>query len=92
MSVEENKKVARTYHEFNLDDIEVILTPGFTGHHPDGSTWDRDSRKHFWSNLEHRGGRGRHPRTDRRRRVGRHAIHPVRYVPGQTSREGDDAA
>ena len=49
MSVEENKRVARKYHDLNPDDIETILTPNFTGYHPDGSTWNRDSHKQFWS-------------------------------------------
>jgi predicted ester cyclase len=52
MSVEENRKVACTYHNLNPDDVEQILTPNFIGHHPDGSTWSRDSHKQFWSREE----------------------------------------
>lgn len=53
MSEKENKNVARMYHDLNPDDVERILTPDFVGHHPDGSTWNRDSHKRFWT--EHRG-------------------------------------
>jgi ketosteroid isomerase-like protein len=48
MSVEENKRIARLYHDLDTDDIDDILTPDFVGYHPDGSTWDRDTHKKFW--------------------------------------------
>jgi hypothetical protein len=48
MSVEENKKVAHMYHDLNPDEVEVILTPDFIGHGPDGHTWNRDSHIQTW--------------------------------------------
>ncbi len=50
MSVEENKKVARRYHDLNPDDVETILTPDFIGRHPTGFTWNRHSHKEFLTN------------------------------------------
>lgn len=52
MSLEENKEVARMYHDLNPDDMDKILTPGFVGHHQDGSTWNLESHKRFWSQQE----------------------------------------
>jgi len=49
MSVEENKKVARMYHDLNPDDVEKILTPDFIGRHPTGFTWNRDAHKPYCS-------------------------------------------
>ena len=40
MSVEENKRVARLYHNLDPDDIDDILAPDFVGYHSDGSTWN----------------------------------------------------
>lgn len=55
MSAQENKRVARLYHQFNPDDIEDLLAPDFVGYHSDGSTWDLESHKTFWSSEETRG-------------------------------------
>ena len=48
MSVEENKKAVNLYHELNPDDVDTILTPDFTGHGPDGYTWNREDHKAHW--------------------------------------------
>ena len=53
MSVEENKRVARKYHDLNPDEVEEILTPDFIGHQI-GFTWDRERHKQFWSQEERR--------------------------------------
>jgi ketosteroid isomerase-like protein len=50
MSSEENKKVARVYHDLNPDDVETILTPDFIGRHPTGFTWNRDNHKNYVAN------------------------------------------
>jgi len=47
MSIEENKKIARTYYDHNPDDVESILTHDFTGR-TNERTWDRDSHKKTW--------------------------------------------
>ncbi|MHC4621331.1 MAG: ester cyclase [Planctomycetota bacterium] len=49
MSVEENKEVARRYHDLNPDEVEDILTPDFIGRHSSGWTWNRDNHKDYWS-------------------------------------------
>lgn len=54
MSAQENKQVAHLYHQFNLDDMDGILAPDFVGYHSDGSTWDLQSHKTFWSSKETR--------------------------------------
>ena len=51
MSAEENKNVARMYHDLNQDDVEEILTADFIGRHPTGYTWNRDSHKEFVTNA-----------------------------------------
>ena len=53
MSVEENKRVARRYHDLNPDEVEEILTPDFIGHQI-GFTWDRERHKQVWSKEEWR--------------------------------------
>jgi predicted ester cyclase len=51
MSVEENKRIARLYHDLNPEDVEQILTPDFVGHHAkDRLTWQRDNHVKFLSN------------------------------------------
>jgi len=51
MSVDENKKVARIYHDLNPEDVEKILTPGFIGRHVKNRfTWRRDTHKEFLAN------------------------------------------
>ena len=50
MTIEENKRVARLYHDLNHDDVEEILTPEFTGHHPTGYSWTREDHKEFVTN------------------------------------------
>jgi len=55
MSVKENKELARKYHNLNPDDIESLLASDCVGYHPDGSTWNRDIHKQFWSSEETRG-------------------------------------
>jgi hypothetical protein len=54
MSVEENKKVARKYHELNPDDVDSIHAPDFIGHYNPGTgfTWDRETHKRTWSSEE----------------------------------------
>ena len=55
MSVEENKRVARLYHEYHPEDIDNILTPDFVGHSNNpgsGFDFDREAHKRFWSNEE----------------------------------------
>ena len=54
MSVEENKKVARRYHDLNPDEVEDILTPDFIGRHTFGHTWNRESHKQYWSREDRR--------------------------------------
>ena len=49
MSVQENKRIAHLYHQFDPDDMEDILAPNFVGYHSNGSTWDLQSHKTFWS-------------------------------------------
>jgi hypothetical protein len=52
MSVEENRKVARLYHEYGPGDIDNILTPDFVGHsNKPGSGFDfnREDHRRFWS-------------------------------------------
>jgi predicted ester cyclase len=51
MSTQDNKSMARRYHQFNADEIDDILTPDFVGHHSDGRTWDIASHKKFWSSA-----------------------------------------
>jgi len=49
MSIEENKRIARTYYDHNPDDVELILTPDFTGTgRTDEMTWNRDDHKRTW--------------------------------------------
>ena len=50
MSVQENKNVARKYHDLNPDDVETILTPDFIGRHTSGFTWNRENHKKFLTN------------------------------------------
>ena len=50
ISVEENKKVARIYHDLNQDDVLNILTPDFIGRHPTGFTWNREDHRGFVTN------------------------------------------
>jgi ketosteroid isomerase-like protein len=52
MPAEENKRVARMYHDLNPDDVENILTPGFIGRHAPKRdfTWRRDAHKRFLTN------------------------------------------
>ena len=53
MSVEENKRIARKYHDLNPDEVEEILTPDYIGRHPTGPllTWNRDNHKPFLTNY-----------------------------------------
>jgi len=55
MSAEENKQVARKYHELNPDDVEEILTPDFVGRHNPPEMgfgpWNRDQHKRFLTNT-----------------------------------------
>lgn len=52
--LEENKRIARIYHDLNPEDVEDILTPDFVGrHNRPGSTWKRDQHKQYWT--RHRG-------------------------------------
>ena len=47
MSIEENKKIARTYFDHNPDDVESMLPPDFTGR-TNEKTWNRDDHKKTW--------------------------------------------
>ena len=49
MSAQENKRIARLYHQFDVEQVDALLSPDFVGHHSDGTTWDRASHKTFWS-------------------------------------------
>ena len=49
MSAQENKSIARRYYQHNVNEIDDILSPDFVGYHSDGSTWDIESHKKFWS-------------------------------------------
>ena len=52
--LEENRQVARLYHDLNPEDVENILTSNFIGRHNwPGSTWNRDQHKRYW--IRHRG-------------------------------------
>ena len=51
MSVEENKKIARTYFDHKPDDVELILTADFIGH-TNAMTWNRDSHKETWLTFQ----------------------------------------
>jgi predicted SnoaL-like aldol condensation-catalyzing enzyme len=58
MSLEENKRVARLYHEFKPEDIDHILTPDFVGHSNNpgsGFDWNREAHRRFWSNEQNQG-------------------------------------
>ena len=47
---EENKRIARLYHNLNPKDVEQILTPDFIGRHNEtGFTWNRDEHIQFWT-------------------------------------------
>ena len=46
MSVEENKNVARKYHDLNPDDTDKILTPEFIGRQVGTDTWTWNIRDH----------------------------------------------
>jgi hypothetical protein len=51
MSVEENKRVARMYHDLNPDNVERILTPDFIGRHEQNrNTWRRDNHRSYLTN------------------------------------------
>ena len=54
MSVEENKRVARKYHDLNPDEVEEILTPDFIGRSSAGFTWNQERHKQSWSKEEWR--------------------------------------
>lgn len=54
MSVEENKRMARKYHDLDPDDMDEMFTPDFIGHHPNGGTWNLEVHKRAWSNEEWR--------------------------------------
>lgn len=53
MGAQENKSIARRYYQHNVNEIDDILAPGFVGYHADGSTWDIESHKKFWSTAGH---------------------------------------
>lgn len=90
MSIEENKKVSRTYHDLNPDDIEDILTPDFIGrHNRPGSTWNRDQHKRYWT--RHRGLKDVLHEQIAEGDWGGDAIYPNGDLRGQASRAGDDA-
>jgi len=55
VSAKENKKVARIYHNLNVEDMDQLFTSDFIGHFPNGSTWDIDVHKQAWSREDHRG-------------------------------------
>lgn len=56
MSVEENKRVARVFHDGNAEDVEEILAPDFKGENPmPGFSWNREQHKEHLI---------KHPRTD----------------------------
>ena len=58
MSVKENKRVARLYHEFKPEDIDQILTPDFVGHGNNpgsGFDWDREAHRRYWSSEQSQG-------------------------------------
>ena len=48
--LQENKRVARLYHNLNPADVEEILTLDFIGRHNEtGFTWNRDQHIEFWT-------------------------------------------
>ena len=52
MSIEENKKIAKKYHELNPDYVDDILAADFTGwnnYQKGGHEWDRESHRKFLS-------------------------------------------
>jgi ketosteroid isomerase-like protein len=57
MSVEENKNIARLYHELRPEDVDNILTPDFIGHSNPGTgfDWDRETHKRYWSQDDTQG-------------------------------------
>ena len=57
MSVEENKKIARLYHELRPEDVDRIHTPDLIGHFNPGTgfDWNREGHKRNWSKEENQG-------------------------------------
>lgn len=49
-NVERNLNTSATYHKFNLDDIDMILTDDFIGHNEQSRfTWTKENHKNYWS-------------------------------------------
>ena len=42
MSLQENKQLARRFHECKLDGYRELMSVDFTGHDAPGHTWDRE--------------------------------------------------
>ena len=57
MSVEEHKRIARLYYQFNPDDIDQIVRHDMVGHTNPGTgfDWGIENHKQFWSKEENRG-------------------------------------
>lgn len=47
--LQNRKEVALLYHQLDADDINIILTEGFTGHGENGHTWDVASHMKYIS-------------------------------------------
>ena len=46
----DHMRIANLYHQFNVEDMDDILTEDFIGRGENGMTWNRESHKESWRN------------------------------------------